>query len=73
MSAFDSIKKYVEDKFLVHFDLKLMGKEALEALAFVLINQLEKVIKAAELTALEGPLQSLKEKADMIDGEKDRT
>jgi len=69
---FKQIKSYIEDKFAVHFDLKLMGKEGLEALAFVLIDQLEKVLIQAELTTILPYIKQMKLKADMIDGVQDR-
>jgi len=66
---FKKIKSYMEDKF----DPKLIGKEGLEALAFVLIDQLEKVLVAAELTTLLPYIKQMRLKADMVDGVQDRT
>lgn len=70
---FDAIKEVWRKTILPSIDLKDLGKEALEALAFVLLDKAEEIAVLIGSGTLVAAIKKAKEAADMIDGEKDRT
>lgn len=62
-------KKYV----VAEVDLNQLSKEALEALAFVLIDQLKLIASKTPGSLDDELIKRLAEWADKIDGQKDRT
>lgn len=69
----DSLKKVWKELVLPQVDLKELGKEALEALAFVLIDKLKQIAALIPGTLDDDLINKLAEAADKIDGVKDRT
>lgn len=72
MGLVDDLKKFVEDAILPKFDLKALGKEALEVVAFVLIDRLREVAKLIPGTLDDDLIEKLAVEADKIDPTKDR-
>lgn len=72
MKIFDDLKKFVEETIAPKIDLKGLGKDALEAVAFVLIERLEEVAKLIPGTFDDELIEKLKKKADTIYEEKKR-
>lgn len=72
MKILDDLKKFVKEVMLPKVDLKDLGKDALEAVAFVLIERLEEVAKLIPGTFDDDLIQKLKVAADKIYDKKDR-
>ena len=70
---FDSLKSIFNQLVLPKIDLKALGKEALEAVAFVLIDKLKEIAALIPGTLDDELIKKLAEAADKIDGQKDRT
>ena len=67
MGLIDDLKKFAEEVILPKFDLKDLGREALEVVAFVLINRLREVAKLIPGSLDDELVEKLAEQADKID------
>lgn len=63
---FEDIKKVVKEKFKAAFDFRILGKDALEALAFVIIHQLKMIAKATNTDIDDDLVRKLELWADSI-------
>ena len=72
MKLIDDLKKYVENEIFKSFDLKNLGREMLEVLAFVLINKLREIAEKIPGTLDNSLVDKLAEQADRIDPSKKR-